>query len=139
MHAAVGQVPLSLRAMVAMLCLALTVLFAGSSAATVVDHAQHGAAVSHEHGVHLTSTVSAHDLQADSDHDHASGVDSQDQQGGVGHCHVDPPSGGLNTSPAYCHVLDGAPVVRPLVTSAKVEDTRPGGLERPPRRLASFV
>jgi hypothetical protein len=124
-----------------MLCVALSVVFAGTSAASVVDHVQHSTKVTHEHGLHLGFTLADDDHHADQ-HDDADHHDEDgaaaDHQPGAGHHHADGPVGAINAGAE----IGAAPAVAELTLqtqgAARAKGVRPGGLERPPKRNANL-
>lgn len=139
-HSAVGQkLSPSLRGLLATFCVALSFLFAGVSAAAVVDGAQHAAQSTHEHGLYVG-------LAADSDHDpvdhHQEGDDEDrdaapsDGQPGPGHQHSDAPAGALSSFVDAGPAQHGAGLTLLSHGAPSAEGVRPGGLKRPPRGLA---
>lgn len=137
-HSPVGQHRTSLRAVIATLCAALAVVFAGASAASVLDRVQHEAQLQHEHGLHLSFAADPghHDHEAETsggDREHDGG-NAGDHQPGIGHHHhSDAPSGALSglgdVQPLVIAVNDGFSAGE--ATPAK--GVAPGGLKRPPR------
>lgn len=130
-----------LRIVLAMLCVALSFVFAGASAASVVDEVQHQARIAHEHGLHLSFDLVDGDHHAEpaagGDHpvpDDAAG----DHQPGAGHHHSDAPMGALaaamDTGTAVASV---GPRLR-INGAARAKGIRPGGLERPPKPDANL-
>lgn len=131
-----------LRTLLATLCVALTFVFAGASAASVVDAAQHAAHVPHHHGLHLSFSM-ADDGHHDGDHHHHDDGDHDgdhqghgapgDHQTGVGHHHADAPvgapAGHVETDVTVALV---GPILR-IEPSMGAKGVRPGGLERPPK------
>jgi hypothetical protein len=131
-----------LRTVLAMLCVALSVVFAGASAASVIDGVQHAAHLPHQHGLHLAFSVSDTDHHADhhddGDHHDDDGAPG-DHQPGAGHHHADAPVGTLSAD-----VETGAAVVLAELTLrtegvASAKGVRPGGLERPPKLPANLT
>lgn len=123
-----------------MFCIGLAMVFAGASAASVVDRVQHSAAVDHTHGAHLGLTT------ADDHHDHGSGGDPAhdngdrgDVQTGPGHHHSDAPTGVLTAAPSSSPAVKVAEIAPPAVRVAGAKGVRPGGLDRPPRLNANLV
>ena len=121
-----------------MLCVALSVVFAGASAASVVDDVQHSTRTVHQHGLHLGSSL------ADDNHHHDGG-DQQNEDGapadhptGAGHHHADGPVGALDPGVETA----AAPAVAGLALRTRGADSaegiRPGGLERPPKPNANL-
>lgn len=137
-----GRTLTPLRALVALLCVGLSLVFAGASAASVLDRYQHDSHVSHDHGVHLTLTADTdhHDHHADHDQEIPDGkADAGDHQpGATHHHHSDAPTGVIAT-------VEAAPVTLAVVTDLSPPEAinrggiRPGGLERPPRRNGQRV
>lgn len=120
-----------------MLCVALAVVFAGASAASVLDGAQHAAKAPHEHGPHLTLSQPEPDHGAD--HHHDDDRSPADQHTGPGHHHADAPTGALSLPTETPLVLARAEIaLSPLATEGS-GGVRPGGLERPPKRIAKLV
>lgn len=130
--------------MLAMLCVALAMVFAAASATSVVDHAQHEMGVVHEHGVSL-SFVSVDDcaidaaahVHADDEADGQGPGDASDATPGAGHHHhADAPVGapGGSVTVEAAHLASATSGAEP--GEANPKGVRPGGLERPPRPLA---
>lgn len=123
-----------------MLCIALSFVFATASAASMVDGAQHSTKIAHEHGVHLSFDLvdgDHHAPQPDaapSDADGATG----DPQPGAGHHHSDAPVGTLASPLATGRALAVAGLDLRMNGTASAKGVRPGGLERPPKRLANL-
>ena len=131
-----------LRMLLTTLCVALSVVFAGASAASVIDGVQHSAHVPHQHGLHLAFSVADTDHHADHHHDDGDHHDGDgapgDHQPGAGHHHADAPVGTLSAV-----VETGAAVVLAELTlhiegAASARGVRPGGLERPPKESANL-
>lgn len=135
--------------MLAMLCVALAMVFAGASSASVVDDLQHETGVAHEHGAQL-SLVSVDDhaaVDAGQAHEHADDEaagqevgDVSDPAPGAGHHHhADAPVGapGGSVTVEAAHLASAVSGAEPRETNPK--GVRPGGLERPPRPLAILV
>jgi hypothetical protein len=140
-HAAVERnLEPRLRTLLAMLCVALSFVFAGTSAASVVDDVQHSTTVTHEHGLHLGFTLADDDHHADhhDDGDHHDEDGAADHQPGAGHHHADGPVGAINAGAE----IGAAPAVAELTLrtqgAANSKGVRPRGLERPPKRSANL-
>ena len=133
-----------MRSLLATLCVALSVVFAATSVASVVDRIQHAVQMPHEHASELTL------IAVDDDHHHAADHPKQDDRddadqapgdhaAGPGHHHADAPTGSLNgTSETSAAVSVGA--ASPVTLGpAGAKGIRPGGLERPPKPIAIRV
>ena len=122
---------------IAALCGALTVVFAGASAASALNRLQHGAQLQHEHGLHqqIRGDDGHHDHAAAAhDHEDDGGEREGDHPTGLGHHHhADAPSGALSDSVEAYPLLVAADARLSAGTTAAAEGIRPGGLERPPR------
>lgn len=137
---AVGRGRSTLQALVAMLCVALAVVFVGASAASVTDDVQHAAQIEHEHGFRLTLSVDGHgEPDHQTHHQRGGDPDAPDHQPDAGHHHSDAPVGAL------AGVLNSAPLVMAAlleaaaIQAASPKGVRPGGLERPPKAGANLV
>lgn len=126
-----------LRAVLAMLCVAVAVVFAGASAASVVDRVQHDAHVVHDHTVHVGLTGVDYDHHDDSDHPDDSAA--PDQPPGLGHHHADAPAGALDDGAQFSVAATGTLVTLRSPASISLPGIRPGGFERPPRSFAKLV
>jgi hypothetical protein len=127
--------------LVAALCVGLALVFAGSSAASVLDRLQHAADLPHEHGLHLTLNSgdggpADHDSQG---HDHDERGDRSDNHPSPGHHHADAPAGALNSPGVATPRVEAAPVALAGVQAARPKGVRPGGLDRPPKTTANLV
>jgi len=124
-----------------MLCVALSVVFAGATAASVIDRTQHSTRSAHEHGLHLAFTVADDDHRAAhndyGDHHDADGAPG-DPQLGVGHHHADAPAGTLSVDVEAGAALMLAELTLRTEGAASVRGVRPGGLERPPKDSANL-
>jgi len=121
--------------------MALSVVFAGSSAARVVDRVQHAANAPHEHAVQLTLTAD-NDHHTDHRDDGGRGGSEQapnDHQTGPGHHHADGPTGALGGTGEPFTRVSISPVSLPNAGAASAKGIRPGGLERPPKAIATHV
>lgn len=130
------------RAWLATLCVALSVVFAGSSAASVVDRVQHAAQAPHEHTVQLTLTAADDDHHADHQDDgdrDASEQAPNDHQTGPGHHHADGPTGSLGGADEPFAAVSIGLVSLPNPDATGARGIRPGGLERPPKVVATRV
>jgi hypothetical protein len=139
-HAPVGRVLTPLRAALATLCVALAVVFAGASSASVVDRVQHEAQIAHEHGAHLAFTSpdpAGHDHDGGRHHDSA--PDNGDHHTGPGHHHADAPAVTVDLFATSIAVATVAPLALRPAPAAAEKGVRPGGLERPPRRITTLV
>lgn len=129
------------RSWVATLCVALSVVFAGSSAANLVDSVQHAAQAPHEHAVQLT-LVAAEDAPADHQNGGARS-DPQpapnDHQTGPGHHHVDGPAATLGGAGEPSALVSIHPASLPGAGASGAKSVRPGGLKRPPKAIATRV
>lgn len=141
-HAAVGRtLEPRLRIVLAMLCVALSFVFAGASAASVVDEVEHAARIAHEHSPHLSFDMVDGDHHADSpvggDYPDP-GAEAGDHQPGAGHHHSDAPVGALSTALDTGRAIASAGPRLRINGAARAKDVRPGGLERPPKRDANL-
>lgn len=123
-----------------MLCVALSVVFASASAASVIDVAQHSTKVTHGHGLHLGFTLAEDDHHAQH---HDDGVpqdddDAAEHQPGAGHHHADGPVGAINTGAEIVTAPAVAELTLQTEGAASAKGVRPGGLERPPKRYANL-
>lgn len=137
-----GRALTPLRALVATLCVALSLVFAGASAASVLDRVQHHSHLAHEHGVHLALTADSdhHDHHADHSQeapDDKAGAGDH-QPGATHHHHSDAPTGVIATATPEPVTLVVATKL-PSLEATNHRGTRPGGLERPPRRNGQRV
>lgn len=128
-----------MRAWLATLCVALSLVFAGASAASVVDQAQHAVASPHDHAAQFSLTLADHDHHADvqDDSDRSDAPDSP--QTGPGHHHADAPVGapGLMADAVVVTSIGQASLAS--LCAAGANGIRPGGLERPPKPVATRV
>lgn len=126
-----------MHALVAMLCVALSLVFAGASAASVLDRYQHNGHVAHEHGLRLALTADPDHHDHHADHGREIPDDKADagdhQPGATHHHHSDAPTGVIATVAAAAVTLAVATDLPPLEATNR-GGIRPGGLERPPRR-----
>jgi hypothetical protein len=134
----VGRNLTLLRTCLATLCAALAMVFAGSSAASVVDRFQHDAHLAHEHGLHLSFSLDDNHHDHHADHGEQKGDDASDHPPGAGHHHADAPAGALNTSLASAPAAV-ADIVLAAAEATRAKGIRPGGLERPPRPITPPV
>lgn len=140
-HSGVRRTRSALRDLFAMFCIAVALLFAGASAASVIDGAQHAAKAPHEHHFSLTAMADDHHDSADDHGDHHADHEPDDQSGdlqtGPGHHHhSEPPAGPPTLIATRLPVALGDALVRAERAAAAVEGVIPGGLRRPPRSLA---
>lgn len=130
------------RSWIATLCVALAVVFAATSAVGVVDRVQHAAQTPHEHDMQLTLIAGEDnhqpDHQSDGDRDN-SGQSPNDHQTGPGHHHVDGPTGSINNTGETDALVLIVSVSQPYLGDACARGVRPGGLERPPKAIATRV
>mgnify|MGYP003387923849 CR=1 FL=1 len=125
----------------AALCVALSFVFAGATAASVVDKVQHSARVAHDHAGQLALTVAEADHHIDHHVDGDQPDDNGgpgDHQSGVGHHHSDAPIGLLNPAGLYGDADGTTQSTLALESAEAVNGVRPGGLKRPPKVLASL-
>lgn len=124
-----------------MLCIGVALVFAGASAASVVDRFEHQNHLAHEHGLHFA-------VHADDDHDgdhhppshhHDGDRDAGDHQPGAGHHHSDAPTGLFSAPPTSSTVVAVAGVVTRPTPGSRIFGLKPGGLERPPKGAANLV
>lgn len=125
----------------AALCVALSFVFAGATAASVVDKFQHSTRVAHDHPGQLALSVA----QADHHIDHHVDGDQPDDNGGpgdhqsgLGHHHSDAPIGLLNAAAPWNKVEGAAPSTLSVEGTEAAKGVRPGGLERPPKGIANL-
>lgn len=144
-HGAVGRdLKPRLRTLLAMLCVALSFVFAGASAASVVDGVQHAARGAHHHGLHLSFSMADDDRHDDGDHHHDDG-DHQDQGGsgdhqtGAGHHHADAPVTAPTVGIETGAIIVRAEPVRVIANPSRAKGVRPGGLDRPPKTFANLT
>lgn len=128
--------------MLATLCVALAMVFAGASAASVLDRVQHDAQLQHEHRLHLgfsdddhhDRAADAHDQYVGDHEDRGADPNAGDHQPGLGHHHHgDAPSGALDEVDGALPLLVAVDARLIAGASASAEGVRPGGLKRPPR------
>jgi hypothetical protein len=129
----------SVRTTIAMLCIALSVVFTGASAADVIDKIQHQEPSAHHHEHMAFSDVALDDHHQDGGHGDDGGlVDVQDDSAttdnhpGAGHHHADGPSGVLVAN----DFLGAGPPLRTRLRAGSDDRVRsPGspGPERPPK------
>lgn len=132
--AAVARSRSILRDLCATFCVAIALLYAGATAGSVVDGAQHAAKAPHEHHVSLTAMGDDHHHGHGQDGHHQQGDDDADDiQTGPGHHHSEPPAVALTSLDAPIHVTPALVLTRSAPSASKVEGLQPGGLERPPR------
>lgn len=126
-----------------MLCIALSALFTGASAASVVDRVQHAAQLPHEHAAPITFTVvdDAHHADHDADDQNGGGLsDAPDgPQTGPGHHHADAPVGAPGVTAEAFVLVSIQEASRASLRPAGAKGIRPGGLERPPKPIAIRV
>lgn len=130
-HRGVGHATL-LKGWLSALCLALMLVFATASAASVVDRFQHERELPHEHGLHLAGT---HDH---GDHHHGDSDDAPDADDhgpGAGHHHSDAPAGALDRPAQAAESMAEATLALRSASAQRIKGVRPGGLERPPRTV----
>ena len=123
----------------AALCVALSFVFAGASAASVVDEVQHFTRVAHDHAGQLALTVAVADHHIDHHVDGDQPDDNGgpgDHQSGIGHHHTDAPIGLLNATAPWNKVEGAAPSRLSVECAEAAKGVRPGGLERPPKGSA---
>jgi ABC-type nickel/cobalt efflux system permease component RcnA len=137
---AVGRTRPTLRDLFAMLCIAIALVFAGASAASIVDGVQHAAKAPHSHQVSLTTLADDHH-HAPADHSHQQDADDEtrDLQTGPGHHHSEPPAVALTDFDAPSHATMTSTEVVPALNASTVDGLSPGGLERPPRSASIDV
>lgn len=119
-----------------MLCIGIALLFAGASAASVVDGVQHAAKAPHEHHFSLTSVSDDHHDHGQDSHHQQGDDDAGDHQTGPGHHHSGPPAVALTGLEAPTYLAPVAMQVASANSASKVEGLQPGGLDRPPRSPA---
>ena len=129
----------SLQSWLTRLCVALSIVFAGTSAASVVDRAQHAAYAPHEHAVGLASE-DADPPQHNDGADHAD-LDqaAKDHPFGPGHHHADGPTGFMSGVEAALVATSIEDALAPIPADAGVSGLWPRGLERPPKAIAVNV
>jgi hypothetical protein len=134
-HGRVGRSRPALRDFLTMLCVGIALVFAGASAASVVDGVQHVAKTPHEHRLSLTATGDTHHQEQDDDGHHPQDdAAAGDLHTGPGHHHhSEPPAAPLAALDAAIYLTTAAMHVRTDAAGSKVQGVRPGGLERPPR------
>jgi hypothetical protein len=134
MHSRVGRTAPELRDLFAMLCIAIALVFAGASAASVVDGAQHAAKAPHSHHVSLTAVADDHHHEPAS-HSHQPDADDEtgDLQTGPGHHHSEPPAFALAALDSLIQVTMTSSEAVSAPNPSTVDGLSPGGLERPPR------
>ena len=139
MHGIVGHFPARLRTVVAALAVALTAVFAGASALSVVDRIQHSHHAAHHHDLRLAAVEQIAD-PALADH-HGSDLDpfDRDHQPSAGHQHVDAPLAGLAAPGGPAPSIRVCAVSRVRFDTAACLGLPPDGLERPPRNFATFA
>lgn len=128
----------SARTVLAIICIAATVMFAAASTASLVDQVQHGTGSPHEHGLHMAFSQ----VHADHGSDTAASQDAgeSDDQGSVGHHHHgDGLTGALSGSAPSAVVARSTEAIRLAPNPEGLKSIRPGGLERPPKDLAKLV
>lgn len=131
------------RAWLATLCAALTVVFAGMSAASVVDGVQHAAQTPHEHAAPIAFIAADDDHHADHHADQQNDGDRSDApngpQTGPGHHHADAPVGAPGMTSETFVVVSIQEASLADLSAAGAKGIRPGGLERPPKPIAIRV
>lgn len=144
---AIVRAPLlpSAKAAIVTLCVALALIYANASAASVVDRLQHHGESAHHHQHGVFSDLSFDDHHQDGDHDDHSQrpgegtTTSQDPDTGQHHHHTDGPQGLVDSVDGY-GALSDQPGARPAAGSDNLI-TGPGssGPERPPKGLTVSV
>lgn len=129
------------RTIIAALCVALSFVFAGASAASVVDKVQHSARIAHEHAGQLALSV----VEADHHIDHHVEGDQPDDNdapgdhpSGVSHHHSDAPTGILNDIAPSEATERSAQKTLSIDAAEAAKGVRPGGLKRPPKDIANL-
>jgi hypothetical protein len=129
------------RIVVAALCVALSCVFAGATAVSVVDKFEHSSRVAHDHAGQTALTVT----QADHHIDHHLDGDQPDDNGqagdhqsGANHHHLDAPVGLLNPAGLSGDTDVATQLTLSLESAEAVNGVRPGGLKRPPKVIASL-
>jgi hypothetical protein len=123
-------------AIVAILCVALSLVFAGAGASHIVDRAQHAAEIPGHHDHLAFSDVAYDDHRAG--HSSAVNLDVQnaDHDAGPAHHHHGDSHSGCLPATDDCH---GGTRLAAVQLAAELESlasgTRPSGLERPPKRI----
>lgn len=125
--------------MLATLCVVLAVVFAGASAASVVDRLEHARHFAHDHELNLAFTADLSDGAAQAGPGQPDGGGDPEREPRAGHHHIDAPLGGLNGPYSSTPVVRIAEITQPSAATVTLDGLRPGGLERPPRRLATLV
>lgn len=127
--------------MIVALCVALSFVFTGASAASVVDRVQHSTRVAHEHAGQLVLSVAQADHHIDH---HAEGDQSdgngapEDHQSGMSHHHSDAPTGLLNPIAPSGNADSATQLTLSLEGAESAKGVRPGGLKRPPKEFANL-
>ncbi|WP_309606866.1 hypothetical protein [Phenylobacterium sp.] len=128
--------------LVATLCVALSVIFAGVSAASVGDAAQHTVHPAHQPSLTLGLGIAEADHHADRqtpDGDHDRGSAPADHPPAAGHNHADLPVGALSGGAEAGVIISRAELTLRVHSAAGAPGVRPGGLERPPKDAANLT
>ena len=134
---------LQLRKMFAVLGVAASFVFAGASAAGIVDRAQHATSMVHEHGSLSASSV----IEADHHADHHSDVDQpvdddgpRDHHTGAGHHHHpgETSSGAIGLEADVGAAILSASMNPGPKDAGGPNGIKPGGLKRPPKDIANL-
>lgn len=132
-----------LKVAIATLCVALSLVFAGASAASVSSRLQHDLQLEHARDSHdgllaLATTDDHHDggdeRSVDPDRQD-SGTDPGDNPGN--HCHADGPAGFLAAAPANAPGMSARNLRLSGGSDAPLRGWPPKGPERPPRHLTT--
>ena len=124
-----------------MLCVALSLVFAGAAAANVLDGIQHAGESTGRHGHLVFSDISYGDHHAD----HGGFADESGQNGDADaapahhHHHGDGPLGFLSSVDAASGTTPIASAQLAPPRDGPARGTSPAGLERPPRRAENPV
>ena len=125
----------SLKTVIAMFCIALALLYATASAASVVDRVQHQGQSAHHHQHGALSDLSFDDHHQDGDHGQPAATDlAGDPDAGTGHHHhADGPQGIVGLTQAYGVVRGGAGARLAAATDDLIAGPAYPGPERPPK------
>jgi hypothetical protein len=128
----------SVKAVFAVLCIAMSLVFASAAAASVVDAVQHsGPDRPHQHVAFSDISFNVHHGNHHAD---ASGEQDRDQSGGAAHHHHgEGPSGYVAAVEASDHVPQRAVAATAPEPPGLAPSAPPGGLERPPKRTHAPV